>query len=54
MQGPQEGWLVPVHSLSMPWKGKSPVPFCISTSFSKVKVNLSSPAMTSSISFWVC
>lgn len=25
------------------------MPFCISTSFSKVKVNLSSPAMTSSI-----
>lgn len=37
------------HSLSMPWKGRSPVPFCFSTSFSKGKASHSSPAMTSCI-----
>lgn len=37
------------HSLSMPWKGRSPVPLCSSTSSSKVKVNRSSPALTSCI-----
>lgn len=37
------------HSLSMPWKSRSPVPFCVSTSFSKAKTSHSSPAMTSCI-----
>lgn len=41
------------HSLSMPWKGRSPVPFCSSTSCSKANVNPCSPAMTSSIFVFV-